>query len=277
MDELAGRAHDEVSETAAGTPAGAPEGVREAVVPLPTASPAFPGWDAAGDGRRSQKASLPDELRPRNRLFAAGAEALSSAELLAVLFSAFPGTGDAAAMELAGRLISERGDLHGLLRSTAHELVAVRGVGEAKASALLAAAELGKRMVSRHTPDRPVISSPADVDALLRGKMGHLDRERFVVVLLNTKNAVLGTHTVSIGTLSSSLVHPREVFKPAIQASAAAVILAHNHPSGKTQPSREDRDVTRRLVEAGETIGIEVLDHLVIGDAHFSFKEHGLM
>ena len=109
MDELAGRAHDQVSETAAGTPAGAPEGVREAVVPLPTASPAFPGWDAAGDSRRSQKASLPDELRPRNRLFAAGAEALSSAELLAVLFSAFPGTGDAAAMELAGRLISEGG------------------------------------------------------------------------------------------------------------------------------------------------------------------------
>ena len=170
MDELAGRAHDEVSETAAGTPAGAPEGVREAVVPLPTASPAFPGWDAAGDGRRSQKASLPDELRPRNRLFAAGAEALSSAELLAVLFSAFPGTGDAAAMELAGRLISERGDLHGLLRSTAHELVAVRGVGEAKASALLAAAELGKRMVSRRTPDRPVLSSPADGPRQRRGR-----------------------------------------------------------------------------------------------------------
>jgi DNA repair protein RadC len=272
MGELAGETHDP-AETASG----APEGVREALVPLPAASPPFPGWDPAGEGRRSRRSSLPDELRPRNRLLASGAEALSSAELLAVLFSAFPGTGDAAALEFAGRLISERGGLHGLLRSSVHELVGVGGIGPAKASALLAAAELGKRMVSERTPDRPIISCPADVDALLRSKMAHLDRERFVVVLLNTKNAVLGTHTASIGTLSSSLVHPREVFRPAIQAGAAAVILVHNHPSGKTEPSREDREVTRRLVEAGETIGIEVLDHVVIADSHFSLKEHGLL
>ena len=96
-------------------------------------------------------------------------------------------------------------------------------------------------------------------------------------MLLNAKNAVIGIHTVSIGTLSSSLVHPREVFKPAIQASAAGLVVAHNHPSGKTEPSREDRDVTERIVEAGKTLGIEVLDHLVIGDAFFSFKEHGLI
>lgn len=273
MSELAGEVHDDAVETASG----APTGVREAVVLLPAASPAFPGWDPADEGRRSRRSPLTDELRPRNRLLSAGAGSLSSAELLAVLFSAFPGTADAAALELAGRLISERGGLHGLLRSSVHEMVGVGGIGEARASVLLAAAELGKRMVSERTPDRPIISGPADVYELLRAKMAHLDRERFVVVLLNTKNAVLSTHTVSIGTLSSSLVHPREVFKPAIQAGAASLVLVHNHPSGKTEPSREDREVTRRLVEAGETLGIEVLDHVVIGDFYLSFKEHGLL
>src|SRR5215210_9369188 len=127
-------------------------------------------------------------------------------------------------------------------------------------------------MVSDPAPQRPVISSPGDVDCVLRPRMAHLDRERFVVVLLDTKNAVIGTHTVSVGTLSSSLVHPREVFKPAIQAGAAAVILAHNHPSGHVEPSREDREVTKRTVEAGQTLGIGVLDHPVIGEGFFSFK-----
>jgi len=143
--------------------------------------------------------------------------------------------------------------------------------------ALLAAAELGKRMVSESGPTRPVISGPKDVYALLRPRMAHLDRERFVVVLLNTKNAIIASPTVSIGTLSSSLVHPREVFKPAVHAGAAGVILAHNHPSGHVEPSREDRDVTKRIVEAGETIGIGIMDHLVIGDGFFSFKEHGII
>ena len=281
MDQLTGKTNDApgapersryvaVSETRGGPPLQ----VREAVVPLPTALPARPD---TGDPGSVRPAALPDELRPRTRLRVAGAEALSSAELLAVVLSAFPGTGDAAALELAGRLVGERGGLHGLLRSSVHELLGVGGVGEARASALLAAAELGKRMVSERAPDRPVVGGPLDVYELLRARMAHLDRERFVIVLLNTKNAVLGTPTVSIGTLSSSLVHPREVFKPAIQAGAAAVILVHNHPSGKTEPSREDRNVTRRLVEAGETIGIEVLDHVVIGDFYLSMKEHGLL
>ncbi|HEY6579595.1 MAG TPA: DNA repair protein RadC, partial [Rubrobacter sp.] len=221
---------------------------------------------------------LPEDIRPRSRIFAAGAGALSPAELLAVLFCALPDTGEKGALDLATRLLSRRGGFHGLLRSSSHEILGVVGVGEAKASAILAAAEIGKRMVSEPGPERPVISSPGDVDRLLRGRMACLDRERFVVVvLLNAKNAVIGIHTVSVGTLSSSLVHPREVFKPAIQASAAGLVVAHNHPSGKTEPSREDRDVTERIVEAGKTLGIEVLDHLVIGDAFFSFKEHGLI
>ena len=132
-------------------------------------------------------------------------------------------------------------------------------------------------MVSEQGHERPVISSPEDVDRLLRGRMAHLDRERFVVVVLGAKYAVMEIHTVSIGTLTSSLVHPREVFKPAVLASTAGLILAHNHPSGKSEPSREDRDVARRIARTGKTMGIEVLDHLIIGDAYFSFKEHGLI
>ena len=266
-----GVAHNDVTDAAADA-----EKVREAALRVPAASPVLDGWGApAGEG--AEDAPLAEELRPRVRLRSAGAEALSAAELLSVLFSAFPGTTEARALELAGLAISERGGLHGLLRSSFHELVGIAGIGEARATALLAAAELGKRMVSEPGPTRPVISVPKDVDALLRARMAHLDRERFVVVLLNTKNAVIASPTISIGTLSSSLVHPREVFKPAVHAGAAGVILAHNHPSGHVEPSREDRDVTKRIVEAGETIGIGVLDHLVIGDGFFSFKEHGII
>lgn len=253
------------------------EKVREAALRVPAAGPVLAGWAAPDGGAPPRDPPPAEEVRPRVRLRSAGAEALSAAELLAVLFCAFPGTGEARALKLAGRVISERGGLHGLLRSSAHEIMGTVGVGEAKASALLAAAELGKRMVSEPGPRRPVISGPRDVDALLRGRMAHLDRERFVVVLLNTKNTVIGSPTVSIGTLHSSLVHPREVFKPAVQAGAASVILAHNHPSGHVAPSREDRDVTKRIVASGETLGIEVLDHLVIGEGFFSFKEHGLL
>ena len=150
-------------------------------------------------------------------------------------------------------------------------------MGQAKACIILAAVEFGKRLGRVRNPGRAVISSPADVESLLRGRIANLDRENFVAVLLNTKNEVLECPTISVGTLSSSLVHPREVFKPAIRASAAGIILAHNHPSGKVEPSREDRDVTRRLVGAAEIIGIEVLDHVILGDGYFSMKEHGML
>ena len=151
------------------------------------------------------------------------------------------------------------------------------GIGEAKACIILAAVEFGKRMGRVRNPGRPVISSPADVDGLLRGRIANLDRENFVAVLLNTKNEVIGFPTISVGTLSASLVHPREVFKPAIRASAASVVLAHNHPSGKVEPSQEDCEVTRRLSEVAKIIGIEVLDHVILGDGYFSMKEHGIL
>jgi len=218
---------------------------------------------------------LPPELRPRERLLEAGSSALSNSELLGILFGI--GSREKTAVELASEVISENGDLFGLHNVTVHDLVRIHGIGEAKACVILAAVEFGKRLGRVRNPGRPMISSPADVDGLLRGRIANLDRENFVVVLLNTKNEVLESPTVSVGTLSSTLVHPREVFKPAIRASAASVVLAHNHPSGKMEPSREDREVTSRIGEAAKILGIEVLDHVILGDGYFSMKEHDLL
>ena len=226
-------------------------------------------------GRRYTIKELPPELRPRERLLSEGAEALSSAELLGILLSI--GSKEKTAVELASEVISENGDLFGLHNISVHDLLKTHGVGEAKACIILAAVEFGKRLGRVRNPGRPVVSSPADVDGLLRGRIANLDRENFVAVLLNTKNEVIEFPTISVGTLSASLVHPREVFKPAIRASAASVVLAHNHPSGRVEPSREDREVTRRLSEAAEIIGIEVLDHVILGDGYFSMKENGLL
>jgi DNA repair protein RadC len=225
--------------------------------------------------RRYTIKQLPPELRPRERLLAAGPSALSDGELLGLLFGI--GSREKTAVELAGEVISEAGGLHGLYDVSVHELVEINGIGEAKACVILAAVELGRRIGQVRNPGRPVISSPADVERLLRGRIANLDRENFVVVLLNTKNEVIETSTVSVGTLSASLVHPREVFKPAIRASAASVVLAHNHPSGKVEPSREDREVTKRMGEAAEILGVEVLDHVIVGDGYFSMKEHGML
>jgi len=225
--------------------------------------------------RRYTIKQLPPELRPRERLLEAGPSALSDGELLGLLFGI--GSREKTAVELAGEVISEAGGLHGLYDVSVHELMQVNGIGEAKACIILAAVELGRRIGQVRNPGRPVISSPADVERLLRGRIANLDRENFVVVLLNTKNEVIETSTVSVGTLGASLVHPREVFKPAVRASAASVILAHNHPSGKVEPSREDREVTRRLGEAADILGMEVLDHVIVGDGYFSMKEHGML
>jgi DNA repair protein RadC len=225
--------------------------------------------------RRYTIKQLPPELRPRERLLEAGPSALSDGELLGLLFGI--GSREKTAVELAGEVISEAGGLHGLYDVSVHELMQVNGIGEAKACIILAAVELGRRIGQVRNPGRPVVSSPADVERLLRGRIANLDRENFVVVLLNTKNEVIETSTVSVGTLAASLVHPREVFKPAVRASAASVILAHNHPSGKAEPSREDREVTKRLGEAAGILGIEVLDHVIVGDGYFSMKEHGML
>ncbi len=219
---------------------------------------------------------LPEELRPRERLQAAGAAALSNAELLALIIGS--GTKRESALMLAQRLLAEKGGLRFLATATFDELCRVEGIGVAKAAQIKAALELGKRLVSLQPEMRPSICSPRDASALVLGEMSHLDREHFRVILLNTKNQVLGVAPVSVGSLNSSLVHPREVFKEAVRRNAAAIILVHNHPSGDPTPSAEDIEVTKRLVEAGKLLGIEVLDHIIIGECTYaSLRERSLV
>lgn len=168
--------------------------------------------------------------------------------------------------------------LRELSQLTMEELTKLKGIGRVGATALTAAFELGRRLTKAPAEKKPYIKSPEDAAALLMEEMRFLDREHFKVLLLNTKNQVITLEIVSIGTLNSSAVHPRELFKSAIRKSAAAVVLVHNHPSGDPSPSREDMDVTRRLKEAGEIMGIEVLDHIIIGDGKFiSFKAKGML
>lgn len=218
--------------------------------------------------------SLPEEVRPRERMQAAGPEALSAAELLAIILRT--GSATESALELANRILSDPRGLRYLAEVSLGELCELKGIGLAKAAQIKAAVELGKRLACLGPGFRPAIRSPQEVCTLVMEEMCYLDREHFRVVLLNTKNRVLAVETISIGSLNSSLVHPREVFKRAVQRSAAAVILIHNHPSGDPAPSPEDIEITRRLCEAGQIIGIEVLDHIIIGDHVFtSLKEKG--
>ena len=164
-----------------------------------------------------------------------------------------------------------------LMSATEQELMQIKGIGKAKAKQILAALELAKRLNA--PAEAPyIIRSPRDVAQLMIPEMRYLQVEQFVVLFLNTKNGVIAKETISIGSLSASIVHPREVFKAAIKRSSASIIAVHNHPSGNPTPSAEDIQITNRLVESGKIIGIDVLDHIIIGDGQFySLKEHGLM
>ncbi|MGD0153313.1 MAG: DNA repair protein RadC [Thermacetogeniaceae bacterium] len=220
--------------------------------------------------------SLPEEIRPRERMREVGPGALSSAELLAITLGS--GSREESALDLAQRLLQGSRGLRFLAEASFEELCGVKGIGPAKAAQVQAAVELGKRLACMEQGLRPTVRSPQDVCSFVMEEMCYLDREHFRVVILNTKNQVLAVETISVGSLNSSLVHPREVFKPALLKSAAAVILLHNHPSGDATPSSEDLEITRRLVEAGKLIGIEVLDHIIIGDHVFtSLKEKAVI
>lgn len=219
---------------------------------------------------------LPERERPRERLLNRGANHLSNAELLAILMGTSGQRGESV-LELAGRVLEKAGDISNLTRLTSDELCEIKGIGPAKAVQILAMVELSRRLSVQGTPPSS-IRSPEDVRRLLLERLRHEEREHFFTVLLNTKNHCLGIEEVSVGSLNSSIVHPREVFRAAIRRSAAALIIAHNHPSGDCTPSREDMEVTRRLTEAGRLIGIDVLDHVIFGDGVIlSFKEKGLM
>lgn len=219
---------------------------------------------------------MPAELRPRERLLSVGAVSLSNIELLAILLRT--GTKQMSAVDLAAQLFAHFKDLTGLLDATVEELAVVKGVGPVKAVQIKAALEIGRRLALMPATKRTIIQSPDDAALLMMDNMRYLDREHFKAILLNTKNQVLAVETISIGTLNSSVVHPRELFKVAIKKSSANIILVHNHPSGDPTPSREDIDITRRIQEGGEILGISVLDHLIIGDNKFvSLKSKGII
>ena len=218
---------------------------------------------------------LPVELMPRERLYQLGPEALSNQEILAILLRT--GVKGENVLDLAERILLEYG-LPGLARLTVHEMSNIHGMGLAKAASLKAALELGRRLVTTDPITRPTINSPEDVASLVMEEMRYLDREHFRVISLTTKNHVLGISQISIGSLNSSIVHPRECFKEAIRRNSNAIILVHNHPSGDPTPSREDIQVSKRLVESGTLLGIEVLDHVIIGDNQYiSLKERGIL
>jgi len=219
---------------------------------------------------------MPEQQRPRERLLHFGASSLSDIELLAILLRT--GTKNASAIDLAKLLLAKFGDLQGLLDASVEEMAKLKGIGTAKAVQIKAALELSKRLMILPSAKRVTIRTPKDVAALVMGDMRYLDKEYFRALLLNTKNQVLSIETISIGTLDSSMVHPRELFKIAVKKSAAALILVHNHPSGDPTPSKDDINITKRIVKSGEILGISVLDHVIIGDNKFiSLKTEGLI
>jgi len=219
---------------------------------------------------------LPPDERPRERLKRLGPEALTNSELIAILFRT--GSRKSGAQDVAQRLLARFGDLERLARASLEELCEVEGVGQVKAMEVKAALELGKRLAGFTGEEKPVIRSPEDASALFMSEFTGLDKEHFRAVLLNTKNHVLKTVEISVGSLDASLVHPRECFKPAVAASAASIILLHNHPSGDPEPSADDIAITKRLKEAGKTLGIDVLDHIIFGQGTFvSLKKRGIL
>lgn len=217
--------------------------------------------------------NMPVSERPREKMLTYGCQSLSNAELLAIILST--GTKDRTAIDLARGILNMSGDgLRTLTDCTIEELMQIRGVGLAKASQVVAAVELGKRIALTTNVNNYKIQGPEDVGNLLMEEMRYLNKEIFNIILLNTKNNVIAIENISVGSLNASIVHPREVFNIAIRRSSSAIILTHNHPSGDPKPSAEDINITKRLIEAGTIIGITVLDHIIIGDGiYFSMKE----
>jgi len=220
---------------------------------------------------------MPQEERPREKMMKYGVSSLSNIELLAILIGS--GTRDTTALSLAARIISlEKDGISFLGHCLPQDLCAIKGIGMAKSCQIVAAIALGKRIATRPRGKRLRINSPDEIAALFMEELRYLKKEFFRVLLLNTKNEIIGMEDASIGNLNSSIVHPREIFCSAIKKSASSMIVVHNHPSGNPKPSQNDLDVTVRLVEAGKLLGISVVDHLIIGDGvYISLKEKGLL
>jgi len=220
---------------------------------------------------------LPVSERPRERLQKFGAEALSTQEILALILGR--GIAGESVTVTAQRLLSQFGNIKGIGGASLEELTQVKGIGLAKASQIKAALELANRLETSAEPDKnlPVVKTPDEVASLMKGSLKDKKKEHFWAILLDTRSQLIKKAEISVGSLDSSIVHPREVFKEALSASAASVIFVHNHPSGDPAPSADDIKLTKRLVQAGEIMGIEVLDHVIIGNKRFlSLKREGL-
>jgi DNA repair protein RadC len=215
----------------------------------------------------------PDD-RPREKLGRVGASGLGDNELLAIVIGA--GTAQGNSLTVANAVLATAGGLHGLLRVSREELLVVRGVGMARAAQVLAAIELGRRVLTRRPRERVQLTSPGEVAAFLLPEYGSRPVEQFGVVLLDTRHRVLRTSVLSTGSLDSTPLEPRDVFRQAMLAAASAVVLFHNHPSGDPEPSRDDIALTRRVIAAGELLGVSVVDHVVLGDGRYcSLREAG--
>jgi DNA repair protein RadC len=222
----------------------------------------------------------PEDERPRERLMKLGADTLSEAQLLAIVLATGDASSGQSALDLAMYLVRTFNGLRALDAASIAELCQIKGIGPAKATTIKAALELGKRLFGEPVQRHLKVTSPQDLVNYFQPRLQHLRKEVFKAVLLNTKHQMLKDVTVSEGSLSASLVHPREAFLPAIKESAAAVIFLHNHPSGDPTPSAEDKALTLRLAEVGQLIGISVLDHIIIGSGspgYISFRDAGLL
>lgn len=215
------------------------------------------------------------EERPREKMILNGANSLSDAELLAILIRT--GTKESNAIQLGQAIINKADNIRYLQDLTFEELKSINGIGQTKALQIKAALELASRIAS-YKPAKYKVKNPWDIYKYYMESLRYQYKEIFKVVLLNTKNEIITDVDISVGTLNSSLVHPREVFREAIRRSSNKIILLHNHPSGNCEPSKEDKNVTSRLRDCGEIMGIEVIDHIIIGDGvYFSFKENMLI